>query len=749
MAQVRSWFSVAALSSAIVTLAPALPIAQQAKPPAAKTNAKAAQHSGVYKRLVISNAMVIYGNAKPPYGPIDIVIEDGLIARVIPSPTGRAMDGVDAVIDATGKYVMPGIVNTHMHWHEERQPGIPQPIQYERNLYLATGTTTAREVGGDTQKTKQWRDESNAHKIVAPRILLWNRPNLGTNRTPEEIRAGVRQAKADGFDGLKIGGLDRDQLEALIDEAKKQSLCTTTHIAVEETTATDYVDLGVCSIEHFYGVGDAALDGIQDFPPEHNANNEIHRFGRAGELYAQANQEKLNKFVDYMAERGVGWSPTMSIYEASRDIIRNQNLPWYKDWLHPSMEAYWQPSLANHGSYFGGWTTQNEARWKRDYRVWMDALLRFGRAGGLVSTGDDAGYIWSLYGFGIIREMELQEEAGFHPLEVLSHATWNGATMVGMGDRLGKVRQGWIADLLVVNGNPVENLRVLNPYGVEMMFYDGKPVSNYAPVMPNDPKVKFGRGGGIEWTIKDGIPYHAPTLMNEVKEMVAKARSERKPATTTAGQPVAFRPASPGTNNSSRDGRRVTGAVPFVFEPAAAIGPRRSSRQRSGSAAMTIRLRAFSVSARDAGCVLILVLLVALAAGCGRPGLRTGEGYVTVPGGRVWYNVVGSGPGTPLLLVHGGPGYPSHGQLQRLEKLGDERPVIFYDQLGCGRSDGPTDKTLWRTERFVDELASLRSALGLDRLHILGHSWGSMLTVEYTLTGPRGVEQLWDRPVRR
>jgi imidazolonepropionase-like amidohydrolase len=497
--------------------------------PTAQQSTRGPEHAHQYRRLLIRNAMVIYGNAKPPYGPMDIMLQDGIISDIRQS--GAKPLEADAVIDAAGKYVMPGIVNTHMHWHEERAEGIAQPIQYERNLYLASGITTAREVGGNTAKTKQWREESNAHTIVAPRILLWNRPNLGRNRTPEEIRAGVRQAKADGFDGLKIGGLDRDQLEALLDEAKKQGLCTTTHIGVEETTARDYVDLGVCSIEHFYGIGDAALDGVQDFPSDMNSNNEIHRFGRAGELYGQADREKLMQFVEYMAEKKVGWSPTMSIYEASRDILRYQNLPWYKDYLHPSMEEYFKASMRNHGSYFFGWTVSQEVKWKQMYRVWMDALRHFGLKGGLITTGDDAGYIWSLYGFGIIRELELHEEAGFHPLEVLKHATWNGAQMVGLADRLGKVRQGWVADLLVVNGNPLENLRLLNPYGTEVMKVNGKVVPNYTPVLPND-KVESAHGGGIEWTIKDGIPYHVPTLMREVREMVAKDRGARGRQTT-------------------------------------------------------------------------------------------------------------------------------------------------------------------------------------------------------------------------
>ena len=111
------------------------------------------------------------------------------------------------------------------------------------------------------------------------------------------------------------------------------------------------MELGVGCIEHFYGVADAALDGIQDFPPEHNSNNEIHRFGRAGELYIQKNlnPKKLSDLLDLMVAKGTCWSPTMSTYEASRDLIKNQNMPWYKDYLHPSLEEYYKPSMLRHG----------------------------------------------------------------------------------------------------------------------------------------------------------------------------------------------------------------------------------------------------------------------------------------------------------------------------------------------------------------------------------------------------------------
>src|SRR5258707_11653023 len=122
------------------------------------------------------------------------------------------------------------------------------------------------------------------------------------------------------------------------------------------------------------------------------------------------------------------------------------------------------------------------------------------------------------------------------------------------------------------------------------------------------------------------------------------------------------------------------------------------------------------------------------------------EGFIAVEGGRVWYRIAGEArTGVPLLILHGGPGYP-HDYLEPLEELSDERPVIFYDQLGCGKSDRPDDKTLWRIDRFVLELAQVRAALGLDRMHLFGHSWGTMLAVDYLLSGASAASLILASP---
>ena len=129
------------------------------------------------------------------------------------------------------------------------------------------------------------------------------------------------------------------------------------------------------------------------------------------------------------------------------------------------------------------------------------------------------------------------------------------------------------------------------------------------------------------------------------------------------------------------------------------------------------------------------------ACGSPQPNPYVREGYIPVEGGRVWYRVVGNGRKTPLLVLHGGPGAPSY-YLESLAALADDRPVVFYDQLGGGRSERPHDPKLWTVARFLRELAQVRAALHLRRVHIVGHSWGAQLAVEHALAGAPGIRSL-------
>lgn len=498
------------LALALLALALAAPAAVEAQD---------APRSGVRPRsLVIRNATIVDGNGTPASGPADILVEGSRIARVVFLDPVAVREGratrltADVTIDATGKFVLPGLINAHGHLQDERGK-VPQPLEYTFKLWLASGITSVREVGADsTPMLLAVRDRIAAGQVQAPRLFVYARYHHPP--VPLDVagaRTRVRQLAAMRVDGLKLTGLDRDILSAVVEEAHAQKLRVAHHTGVEETNAWDDARLGVTSIEHWYGVPDAAIpDGRQNFPADYNYRDETDRFRWAGRLWREADPALLSRVLDTLVASGVAWVPTLDIYEASRDLQRAQTQPWFADYLHPTLEDYFRPDPANHGSYFFGWSSTDEAYWKENYRIWMQALRDFARKGGTIGVGDDAGFIYQMYGFGLVRELELQQEAGFHPLKVIQHATGNNARILGRESSLGRVRAGYLADLIVVNGNPLENLKVLYPTGVAELR-DGRPV----------------RTGGVEWTIVDGVPHHGPTLLAEVKEMVARARAAR------------------------------------------------------------------------------------------------------------------------------------------------------------------------------------------------------------------------------
>ena len=131
--------------------------------------------------------------------------------------------------------------------------------------------------------------------------------------------------------------------------------------------------------------------------------------------------------------------------------------------------------------------------------------------------------------------------------------------------------------------------------------------------------------------------------------------------------------------------------------------------------------------------IVTAVLLLGLCSnGISRENPEPGQGFIDVPGGPVWYKTTGTGPGIPLLVLHGGPGGRICGYA-RLDALGKERPIVRYDQLGSGRSGRPDDPSLWTVEHFVEELHVVRQELGLEEMHLLGHSWGGALAAAYLL----------------
>ena len=237
-------------------------------------------------RLIIRNATIVDGNGTPAKGPFDIVVENNTITQMVAldavaagrNAAGRRAraDANTTEIDATGKYVLPGLINAHAHLQDERG-GTAQPIDYELKIWLASGITAVRDVGSPTPKALAWRDASAKGTLAAPRIFVY--PQFGRPTNADSARARVRALKAQGVDGIKLLGIDRDIMRVMEDEAHKLGLPVAHHVGVEETNAWDDIRFGTTSIEHWYGIPDAAiLDGVQGFPSSYNYNNETDRF---------------------------------------------------------------------------------------------------------------------------------------------------------------------------------------------------------------------------------------------------------------------------------------------------------------------------------------------------------------------------------------------------------------------------------------------------------------------------------------
>ena len=211
--------------------------------------------------------------------------------------------------------------------------------------------------------------------------------------------------------------------------------------------------------------------------------------------------------------------PTFNIYEASRDLHRARRAEWHEEYTLPSLWKFYEPSKISHGSYWHYWGTEQEVQWKNNYKLWMTFVNEFKNRGGRVTTGSDSGFIYQLYGFAYVRELELLREAGFHPLEIIRAATLNGAEALGAENKIGSIEVGKLADMIVIEKNPLENLKVL--YGM-------------GAIKLND-KNEVIRVGGVKYTIKDGIIYDSKLLLKNVKEMVSNKKKENNFRITQPG----------------------------------------------------------------------------------------------------------------------------------------------------------------------------------------------------------------------
>lgn len=497
-------------------------------PAAIPPGADRREGEGPWPQLILRGVMVINGTGSPAFGPADVVIEGDRILEIKalgadvqsikPQDRPKLKTGGHE-LELTGHYIMPGIVDLHGHIGGEEQ-GVDADYVYK--LWLGHGITTVREPGCgngiDWCVREARRSEANA--ITAPRIFPYAFFGREAPMTrPEQAREWVRAMKRKGALGMKCFGYRPDILAAAFDELKKQGMRSACHHAQLDVARVNVLTTarwGLTSMEHWYGLPEALFDGqtVQDYPADYNYSDEQHRFGQAGRLWAQASEKGSARYEAVITELlalDFTLDPTFTIYQASRDLMRARNADWHADYTHPALWDFFQPSRTNHGSFFFDWGTEEETAWKDNYRRWMAFVNDYKNRGGRVTVGSDSGYIYKLYGFGTIEELELLREAGFHPLEVIRSATLYGAQALGADDRLGSIEPGKLADIVVLEENPLANLKLLYGTGHLRLGEDGKPY----------------RVGAVKYTIKDGIVFDAKALLRDVREKVKAEKSRR------------------------------------------------------------------------------------------------------------------------------------------------------------------------------------------------------------------------------
>jgi hypothetical protein len=490
--------------------------------------AQSPMSEGPFPQLIIRGVTLINGNGAPPISPVDIVVENNIIKKiqVVGYPGVAINEGKRPKLAAGGKelncegmYLLPGFVDMHGHIGGNSQGADPD---YVFKLWMGHGVTTVREPSGQgLDFALELKRKSAKNEIIAPRIFTYTGFGQGSKEeisTPETARDWVRNNAQKGADGIKFFGAPPEIMTAALDENKKlglRSACHHAQLDVARWNVLHSARAGLTSMEHWYGLPEALFEDrtVQNYPLDYNYNNEQHRFEEAGRLWEQAAppySDHWNNVMNELIALDFTLDPTFNIYEASRDLQRARRAEWHEEYTLPSLWEFYQPSKISHGSYWHYWGTEQEVAWKKNYNLWMTFINEYKNRGGRVTTGSDSGFIFQLYGFAYVRELELLREAGFHPLEIIRSATLNGAEALGVSDKIGTVTVGKLADFVIVGENPLENLKVLYGTGAIKLTEDNEVV----------------RVGGVRYTIKDGIIYDAKALLQDVKRMVKEKKLE-------------------------------------------------------------------------------------------------------------------------------------------------------------------------------------------------------------------------------
>lgn len=487
------------------------------------------ESEGPFNRLIIEGGTLIDGTGAPPIGPVTIIVENdtiteiyGLFGMYTPQlgKSGRPeIRPGDKHIDARGQYILPGFIETHARildlppepdmGSEYRSDSTPP--EYALKLLIAHGVTTVASVQplAVFDWAEDMRKRSTANEITAPTVQIW----VGfPAKNAKEARKTVRRAHEMGVDGLGEGIIEGpvSAMVAGLDEARKLGLNSyfcLMNDRLEQLNILEWAKAGMTGLPHMKGLPELirGSHSITDYPDDYNMMDDFAVLKDRRWAGVEPRSERWWKVIKELVAMDFVLDPTFSVYEIFRDITSVTNAEWHEDYLHPALEESFRSD-----PLFKQWGTTEEINWKKDYQVWMAFVNDYKEQGGQVIPGSDFGYFWTIPGFSFIRNLELFQEAGFNPLEVIRAASLDSAKWMGIDEQTGSIEVGKKADILITDQNPLRNLKALYGTGVAVFNEDGS----------------MEKKGGVRYTIKKGVVFDAKAVLNNVKIMVAKARQE-------------------------------------------------------------------------------------------------------------------------------------------------------------------------------------------------------------------------------
>lgn len=454
----------------IVLLTPILPLAP--------TNQDARPTS-----LVLTHVTVIDGTGSPPQPEITLVITGDRIiglgqAGTIPIPTDAQ------VVDATGKFLIPGLWDMHAHPFLTKHEFFPQFVM---NLYLANGVTSLRDMFGPIEEEKQWIKAVQVGTTLGPRMIMAGPLHDGltstvpgativTNET--EARKAVLAAKRRGADFVKVyERLSRAVYVAIADEAKRQTLPYAGHIPAA-LTAAEASDMGQKSIEHMSNIAIACSREAAQLqkvwsnallePDAATSQRDLTRAETRG--LETLDEDRCGALAARFAHNGTWLDPTVVVLRA---VAFGNNSTLTDDprlrYIPRTIRDTWRP--ANH-DLWKEFTTEDFTRAQRVFPRFLKIVRIMHGATVKLLAGTDPPVPYCLPGFSVHDELALFVSAGLTPMEALQTATRNPAKYVGLLDSVGTVEQGKIADLVLLGANPLEDIR--NTQRVYAVVLNGK-----------------------------------------------------------------------------------------------------------------------------------------------------------------------------------------------------------------------------------------------------------------------------------